>query len=251
MSLPTVDELNAALLLVREGRDSGNAFFRLARPKLGYIARDIWRGWRRKLPAWVEFEDVAQVLDQQILVYVPRWSPERCERIWDYVIWSAVHRTQRQIHRWRGAKIHGNEGKNESRAELAFSKVFRNDAQYQEDAGSRIDAILTKAKPVAQEPEAEIDRSAKFDEVLQHAKTIREALVLHALRACDGSILQAAAAIWEDFHARVECGLTHERQARKAVRETLEAIARRCVVHVPVDLWDAIDDEDEATREVA
>lgn len=250
MSLPTVEELNAALLLVREGGASADSFFRLARPKLRLVARDIWHGWRRKLPAHVEFADIEQVLCCQVLEHVPRWCPERCERIWDYVIWSAVHRTQRQIHKWRGAQIHGNEGKNKSRAELAFSRAFGNDALYQEDPGSRIDAILVKAAPPKEDPEGEAARERKFDELLQQTETVREAFALQALKEHDGSVQHAAAALWGDFHARVECGLTSERQALAVVREAIEAIARRCVIAVPLDLWDD-DAGDDRAQEVA
>ena len=234
---------------MREGRVSGDAFFRLARRKLGFIARDVWRGWRRKLPMWVEYEDVEQALHVQVLHYVPKWRPERGERIWDYVIWSAVHRTQRQIHKWRGAKIHGNEGKNESRAELAFSRVFRNDPQYQEDASSRIDVVLSRHAPLPEPPEDGLDHDAEYEDLLRQARTPREAIVLRALRE-HGTIHGAARFIWDDFSLRIECGVTSdEAQVARVVREVVEAVARRHLVRVPVDLWDAIDEQDERARD--
>jgi hypothetical protein len=241
LMIPTNALLNEIALSFREGRVTEREFFHVVERKLAYVARDLWFGWRKKLPSWVELVDVEQELRIQVLKFLPKWQPGRSEKIWDYVIWSSVHRTQRQIHKWRGAPIHGNEGSHPSRAEISFTALYRNDAAYAQGDEARAEAFLQRAGDPydADQVEDLLDRTRKFQEILQGTRSVQEAYVLRALQASQWSVRRAIIALWEDLGARAECELIAEQDARRVVRRVLGVLARRHGPHfAPCDLWD-------------
>jgi hypothetical protein len=120
---------------------------------------------------------------------------------------------------WRGASLHGDASKNPSRFEVAASRAFGRTGADEElvEIGSRLP--VTDPDPV--------EASESFERVLEGCQTVREALVLLALRACEGSMERAAHALYEDLHARVECGLSDERHARRVVGGALSNLVAR------------------------
>lgn len=197
-------------------------------------ARTIFRRWRRKLPAWVEPQDVEQELLLQALAHVRNWQPARtCGTIGQFVMWSAYKRTQRVLHHWRGALLSGNEGKNPSRAEKAFATAF----------GPDVDPMARAAPARATQDEAR-EESEAFGAALARAATVREAMALLALRRAEGSAQQAARLLYADYAARVECELRSERQALEMVGEAMRAVARRVLdAAVPQRVEEEADDE--------
>jgi hypothetical protein len=221
---------------LRAGTIGAGEYLRRTREKWRLTSRDLYEHWRRKLPTWVEPADIEQELAVLALEHVSKWRPGMSDgTIGQYVYWNARHRGQRTIHRWRGASLSGNEGKNPSRAELAFCRAF----------GPDVDP-MARAAPTPPSQDGDLERAEAFAAALAGCECIREAVVLLALRKTDGSPAGAARAIYEDFAARIECGVGSEAQARRVVGESVRAIAARAQAEAasvvallpPEDLFD-------------
>ena len=232
-----VESYERAARALKAREITADAFLRATRERWRRTARYLHERWRRKLPAWVEPEDVEQELVQLVLLAIGRYSRRRAGKmtIGQYATWGAIHRAQRQIHRWREASLSGNEGKNPSRCEIAFCRAFGPDTD-----------PFAKAPP-AQAGQCEaVEAGERFEALLAGCETVREALSLTALRRAGGDPTGAARLLFRDFASRVECELTSEAQARRVVVESLEAIAEREVARaapeLPADLLDFGDD---------
>ena len=238
------ESYEAAARALKRGEITPDAFLRATRERWARTARYLHERWRRKLPAWVEPADVEQELVLLVLRAVRRYSRRRAGRmtIGQYATWGAIHRAQRQIHRWRGASLSGNEGRNPSRAEIAFCRAF----------GPDVDP-MAKAPPVAAGQDEAVEASERFEELLAGCETVREALSLTALRRAGGDPRAAARLLFSDYASRVECELASEAQARRVVVESLDRIAERAVADaapaLPGDLIDFADDDDRGTTD--
>lgn len=226
------------------GRSSDAAFVRATTEKWRRTAAYVFAHWRRKLPAWVEQEDVEQELLVLALRHLRSWDPARGASIGRYVEWGAIHRAQRQINKWRGASIHGREGSNEGRAERAFSRVFAD--------GSDPLARLGATEP---DQEDAVEVSEAFGRLIGEASP-RIAVALLALRATGGSAELASRLLAADPAALAEAGGGGLRGARKAVAEAVEALAGAAggtrvpeAEDPPGDLWDFDDEEDDEEPE--
>ena len=186
------------------------------RPHIRRMAARQYRDFARKLPAWVEREDVEQELTIQVLRAVRTWSPEKGGGIGMYVGWGSLRRLRRALNHWRGASLHGRESKNPSRAEIAFARAF----------GPDVDP-MAKAPPIAADQVESAEAARAFDSMLQGARTSGEALVLLALRRTDGSVGESARLLYGDVGARLECGIRSEARARWMVLRTVRQLAAR------------------------
>ena len=149
-----------------------------------------------------------------VLQHVDHWDPEKGTRIGAYVTWSAVHRTQRAMNKWRGARIHGNEGKNPGRQEYTFTTIV---SRCRTDEGDeRFDPCDLAPTEPDQERRALVAEAVEVQ--LAVATEVREAAVVRALLECDYSPEDAARAIWEDYRVRVECRLLDEEHTLRVVR---------------------------------
>lgn len=193
-------------------------FLRHTAPRWRRIARDLHHRWRKKLPAWVEPEDVEQELVLQVLRAVPCWDAERGLAIGRYVTWAAVHRAQREINRMRGARLHGNEGKNPGRPEATFSSITQRRKRRSADAPEFDPADLLPTEPAQFES---ADVREMFALAIEGAVTEREVIIFFALRECGGEPDAAALRIFADFPARVQCGARDEDHARALVRSAI------------------------------
>jgi hypothetical protein len=200
---------------LHEGKIGEGQFLAATRERWRRTARYLFEHWRRKLPAWVEEVDVEQELGLLALKHVRDWDPGR-GAIGPFVLWSTIHRAQRELNRWRGACLSGNEGRNPSRAEIAFCRAF----------GPEVDPMAF-ADPCAATQEQEIDRRERFEEILSACESVREALVLLALRRAEGSLCEAAALLFGDYASRVECELVGEEHTRQVVKESVSKIVAR------------------------
>lgn len=231
------ERYEASARALYEGRISEGAFLRETAEKWRQTAHFLFSRWRRKLPAWVEPEDVEQELVLLVLKHVRKWSPERGGMtIGSYVLWCAIHRTQRAMDQWRGAR----DGSKPSRSEIAFSRAFAPDA----DPLAKLKASGANALQEEAAEAAEV-----FTSALGGCRTVREALVLLALRRAGGSPALAAALLYGDFAARVECALADEGHARRVVAESVSAIAAREFPEWPALPEDLFAAEDEGTTE--
>ena len=171
---------------------------------------------QRKLPAWVEREDVEQELTIQVIKSARKWQPKRGGGIGMYVGWGSLRRLRRVLNKWRGASIHGQESRNPSRVEIAFCRAF----------GPDVDP-MAKAPPIAADQVESAEAARAFDAMLQGARTSGEALVLLALRRTDGSVGESARLLYGDAGARLECGIRSEARARWMVLRTVRQLAAR------------------------
>jgi Sigma-70 region 2 len=219
------DAFDADAQAALDGQISEGEFLRRTRPFWRRIAVQLWRRWRRKLPSWVEIADIRQELQILAIQHLHTWDPGRGLRIGAYVVWVATKRAQRQIHRWRGAKLSGNESRNKSRVEINFTRQYRlSSGQYCQLSE---DGVEQNVPARFESAEDRIERGEKFDEVMGECRTVAEAVVLLTLRECDGSVQETAAAIWENFRVRVECGLQEPEQARALVGSVVSRLVVR------------------------
>lgn len=214
-------ELDEAMLAYRAGSISGNELLKLTGPKWRRVARDLHHRWRKKLPAWVEPEDVEQELVLQVFEHVNAWDPERGMPVGAFVVWAATHRTQREIHKMRGARLHGNEGQNPGRPERTFSNLQGRRG----DDGERMEF-----DPTSLTPERALQcEAASVEQVLsvaiENARSVRDVLILYALRESGGEPDEAACRIFESFSARVQCGVRDAGHARSLVRRVILGVA--------------------------
>lgn len=211
----------------RAGRITDDEFVRRTAEFWRGEARRLHGRWARRLPAWVEAVDVEQELCLQAVLYVRKWDPAAGSAVGPYVAWNAAKRAQRRINAWRGASLHGDASKNPGHFELAASRAFPS-----RGVGER-ELEIGEHLPVETDPIERLEGSEAFRELLQSCQSIREALVLLALRACEGSMEGAARALYANVHARARCGLTDERHARcvvgSAVGSICDAVEREIV----------------------
>ena len=201
-----------------------DAFIRGTAGHWRYCAADIWRRWRRKLPAATEFEDIEQEFLIQVLRHVPEWRPDRGMAIGKFVAWAATKRTQREIHGIRGARIHGNEGKNPGRPETTFSSYAARRAARGARDGRPEDVDPSDLVPIHATQDIRAALREILSDALADAVTIREAFVMLALQNCDGDPDDAAVALFADFSARVECELRDVEHARRIVLGTASEV---------------------------
>lgn len=190
----------------------------------------LWRRWRRKLPTDIGPDDVQQALMLLALEFVAKCDPARLTEggsYGGYIVWCATRRTQRQIHKWRNAKLAGDESKNPGRFERCFASLSTREDERREDFVARVAG--ESADPVER-----IETERAFREHLAGSETVREALVLLALQRAEGSVDGAAEAIWASYPARVECGARSARHARALVREVVGALTEAPAPPEPV-----------------
>jgi hypothetical protein len=180
------------------------------------IAQYVYQRNRRRLPAWVGLDDVEQEVLLIALRYVRKWDPERATgTIGQFLRFVVPSRARRILDGWRGASKHNGE-KRGSRAELAFSSVFGDG-----------DPLEWYAESVPATQEASVESDEGFAQALAGCVTVREACVLLALRRAGGSPIRAAALLYGDFGARVECRIFGDEHARRVVSESVSRIAAR------------------------
>lgn len=216
-----LDEVSHAL---RNGLITGDRYVRQTAPRWRRMARDLHYRWRKKLPVWVEPEDVEQELVMQVLLAVRAFDPTRGLPIGKYIIWSAEHRAQRAIHRMRGARIHGNEGNNPSRPESTFTTVVQRRQRKNADAPEMTPADKIQ---VSQTQAGEVLSIEIFEDAIRDATSVREVIILYALRESGGEPDEAALRIFESFEARVQCGMRDEGHARSLVRKVVTQVVQR------------------------
>ncbi len=246
------ETFEAACRECRAGTMSAGEFLRVTDGRWRAMAVRLHQRWRRKLPDWVEPDDVLQEIRQIALEHLGKWQPAR-GAVGPFVVWCTQRRAQRQMHRWRGAKLSGNEGRNPSRFEVPASRLA---GRWQEDGDAeRVFEQLAACGPVAEELLLVDDRARA---VLRRARDWREVVVLQALMACEGSIEDAVGLIQGNLGARLHCGARDPEAIRDAVTRVLGRFARDAGVEhllaevagtrVPAPspaLFDAIEDDEE------
>lgn len=215
--------LNDVALALRERRITQDAFLRETAAIWRRKAKWLWSRRQRRLPAWVEIDDLVVELQMLALKHVETWDPERAKRasIGSYVMWCTVKRAQRKMDEWRGASTTGNSGKNPSRYEVAFSRAGGGEQEEGGDLGTRVPDEF-------RDPVERLESGEEFEAMLRRTQTVRQALVMLAMRACDGAVDKAADALWRNFRSRTECGIRSPKHARTIVLEAIEQLESFC-----------------------
>jgi hypothetical protein len=207
--------LEAAGKALRAGEITKNEFVRRTADRWRRTSQHLYSRWRRKLPQWVEREDVEQELVLLALEYVTKWTPGRGASLPSYVLWCSIHRAQRKMDHWRGASLSGNSGKNPGRHELTFSRIASPDG---DDPGTRVPGEND-------DPLDLIESGEEFEVAMARCQTVRQALVMLALRATRGDVERAAWSLHRNFRSRLECDIESVEHAEEVIREVVEEMS--------------------------
>jgi hypothetical protein len=221
--------LEESARLLWERRITEGEFLKRTAPRWRAISAGIHRRYRARLPAWVERDDVEQILVLQALHHLPRWRPDGGTTIGSFVTYCATHRTHRQMDKLRGASTSGNSGKNPGRTEITFSRLDggRDDGAV-EDFGTR--QAVESLDPVEH-----IDSERDFEMAMRRCRTVRQAFVAIALRAAGGDVDGAAGILMRNTRMKVECGfLRDDAHAVRVVRDVIEEMLDEIELPEPI-----------------
>lgn len=209
------DEFEKGLWEVYEGRQTFDAFARRMQRHWERLAEYIARRWR--LPVWASKEDVVQDLMRGAWEAVWEYKPEKGTSLGGYVVYNAVDRAKKRVHRYRGAALHRKADSNPSRMDLSYVQVFG-----VVDADRKVDAML------AQEPEQEqmAIRRENVERVLAACVSEQERYVVRALEHA-GTLAEGAQRLYDDPTARRVCRCNKEEDAARVVVETALALVGR------------------------
>ena len=208
----TFDE---AVLSVRDGRMTFDEFARVTHPRWLSLALYIMRRWH--LPPAVEPADVVQELLLGAWRAVWKYEPHFGGTASRYVVWNAVDKAKKRVHRMRGANLHGNPDGAPGRPETVFAR-FRAAAEDPE--------YFSNMMVVEPEQDAVADETDRVNRARRACKGKPELHVVEAL-ARTGSVRDAVVELYRDADVRLECGLKDERQALRLVTGTAARVAVR------------------------
>lgn len=209
-------EFEGQLREVRDGSKSFDAFARETRRTWERLAEYVAGRWR--LPRWASTADILQELLAGAWRAIWEYDPKRAKGATfpGYVIWNAVDAAKKQVHRWRGAKLHREADRNPSRMDFSYGQVW----------GDNADRVVEERLAQGPEQEQAIERREASERALKAARTVREQ---HAIRvlADSGSLAEGAMRLYADPTARRECRLSNEREAVRVVVDAAYAVAGR------------------------
>lgn len=221
-----------ALIAWKRGELGADEALRRTRKEWESVARHLWRRFGTRMPSWVAFEDVLQV----VLMNVPRLVERYVElgpgsSITGFVASQASLRAEKAIHKWRNARRSGsspgakgvNPRKEPSNFEMPVDLTARLGLEGEK---SWVDSPEFGC-PADQEERA---ASAElFEAVVVSAPDLKVSIALVALRRAEGDAALAAKILWSNPTARLYCALGSERSARvlmrRAVREATKYAA--------------------------
>ncbi len=222
-------ELEARTQDLRDRRITEDKYLRATGEYWRREGRKIFRAWRARLPDWVAPEDVEQEMLTNVLYSreggkwvrrVDLFDPSRSASLVAFVLFGARTRTRRAVHQMRGARIHGNEGKNAGHYEATFSRISERRSRGRgEDTGKKFDPC--DLVPVFKTQDAQASVREILDDAMRDSGDLRESLALRCLRDAGGDPEDASERLFGSFAARVECGLDTVEAARRLVGQAL------------------------------
>lgn len=213
-----MDNLGKHLALAYDGRITFDALARATRRDFERMAAYLLRRWTA--PAWYVLEDVAQELLLGAWLTMWDWS-EAMGGLKRFVVFGAMCRAKRELHRARGAKLSGSPDRNPSRIEYPLSSYGE-----EGDGEAMADALL------AVEADAEAFLIAREDAVegvraaIDACDTEVERAVILAIAEA-GGLAEGALAVYNDDDARVSLRLVSAEHAEKFMLRTARAVVRR------------------------
>jgi len=214
---------------VREGRVTFDVFARRQRAAWDAMAGYLMRRWRAGV--WVDREDVVQDLLLGAWHAIFEWDPHHpsAPSLAGYVVYNALDKAKKRLHRYRGALLSGNADAHPSANEKLASQLWG------DDATRRIEESATT--PPEQEEAAlefEVARAAMVtSEKASERHAIEVARGLGEFRAFlvgdDFALTRCAEALYGDEVARRECRLRSSRQALRSVVLASQSVATRLI----------------------
>lgn len=222
-----MSNLENMLWLLRDGRVDFGAFVVATRTEYRAMARYLLRRWPS--PEWFSAEDAEQEL------YVETWrhvwgyagadggyvdfDPSRGVTLSRWVVYGAMGKTKRALHKARGVTISGSPDRKLSRVETPASFLG-------EEGAALIESIL--ATPATAEHElsqAEETRRAAT-RALRACATPKERYAVLAIREA-GSLDGAGRVLYDDVDHRTTLRLGCEAQAERFITKHAGQVARR------------------------
>jgi hypothetical protein len=214
----TREQFEQVLMAAHRGEIRDAELLRRCARRIRTLAESVYKDWRKDSPAWVDAEDVYQVMCQHLLTFVRRYEAGKGSSIRGYVVWNIVDKAEKAIHKWRGANLHGASGRAPSRFEVPLSAFDRDG----EDENGGISTLVVTRDEARQEQHAEA--MGFFDAALASSTSLPDALSILALKASGGSLVRAVGILYDDPSARLECGLMSEEDAGRLLRHTLNSL---------------------------
>jgi len=202
-----------------DGRQTFDEFAVRTRDRWRQLVRYLLKRWR--ISRWVDTEDLEQDMLLGAWNSVWKFDPARGVALDAYVVYNAVDKAKKAMHRYRGAKRSGNADANPSRMEFGFHE--RADDEH---GGER-----WAEEHLAQEPSHEdrVEVREAIDRALRHCRTEAEREVVLAVVKTD-DLAAAAEALYADPEARRRCRMGSEKQAARVVVRAAREVAERLAV---------------------
>ena len=198
-----------ALARYREGHTTFEELVQATSTHWTALAHYVCNRWRG--PFWVAVEDVRQDLLYGAWRAIFNWDEGRGSSLAGYVVWNAVDKAKKRMHKARGAELHRTADSNPSRHELLAT----------------IEGVEPWAEiGVPAEQEAIVERRQHVERVSERCHTVREALVVRAL-ADTGSVRDAAMVLYGHPDTRRECRFGSDEHAEEATWQAAFAVAER------------------------
>jgi len=213
----TRDDVDGCVRALHAGAMSENEYIRRTAPYWNRIAGGIYRRWRKKLGTSAGREDVEQEFLLLVVHHSKLWDPSYGVPPTRYIVPNAVNRTTREIHRVRGAGVHGNPCKRPSRPEVTFSRFARPSGE----DGAEIDPCDFAPTQPAQESDFAL--SEFYDYAEEESETREESIVIQGLRSFEGDTDAVADTICGSFTLRTMFGVKNLAQARSRVDEVVQS----------------------------
>ena len=211
--------LDRQLAELREGRATFAVFVRGTRREFERMATYLRRRWAP--PSWYEHEEVVQELYLGAWLHVPRWDPLRGPSLSRYVVYTAMSKAKRGLHKARGAKKDRADHQ-PSRFEPPVSSLGRQDGSGE----ALVDALLAEAASAETSLIAAEERREAVSRATRACARAVERFVVRAI-ARSGDLDAAAAIVYDDIDARIALHLGSEDIARRKVRSEARKIAAR------------------------
>lgn len=203
---------------IQEGRMDFDAFVRCTRPHWTRLSVHLRRQW--DVPVWLAPEDIEQDMLFAAWSFLNRYDAKRGSTLCKFVVFNAVDKAKKTMHRARGANQHRNTERNPSRYERTESSFIREG----EDEQSLSMETVAVAEP---EQETLIERKEAAARAERACVTVPELLSVKALTKVGHSVTAAASLLYADRFARRVCQLTSFEKAQEVVEQAVREVASR------------------------
>lgn len=206
-----------------EGRISLTEFFRTSAEEVKRMAISLLKRWRA--PPNVAVEDMAQEIRVGCIWAFNHYNPAhpKAAPIGSYVLYNAIDKAKKWLHKQRGVKLCGNADARKSRYAILFIDVAERSAQksgreigtHMEIEGMCTDLVLQPPQELA------VVQQEAWRTLVKKAPTIKIRWALLALHAAHGEPQEAARVLYGNFDVRLRLRLASEKSAKMAINAAI------------------------------